>query len=274
MQHATSSEQEQLRHSLSPKEKKDTTTMTSEPELLLTPIAEYILHSRDDSPGRRSLSASRQRVSPQMVDPVPYSLPLSEILTVNTTTATTTTAHHRLNITTRSMGLFEFDHLTNNALDILLAFLQSCICADRIRIGNDPESSTNPMYHETLRSTSSVTSCFDIDALQAQQLNKRAEMETWSEKLSRRVGHVVHSLSEFSSSVCDAACCRDSWPLLSEQQQQRDNSHHIPEQSYRFHELEIDNNTTDTPRPNNNPIRNLPSGLSVEESEPGLDSAK
>lgn len=281
--HSNAAALEQPPVQTSPKQK-DTTT--SEPELLFTPIAEYHISSRDDSPGRRSLS--RPKVSPAnqpWVDPVQYSLPFSEIWTVN---ATTVHNNHRLNITTRSMGIFEFDHLTKNAFDILLAFLQSCICADRILIGCDESTTTaNNMYHETPRSTSSVTSCFDIDALQAQQLNKRAELETWPEKLSRRVGHVVNSLSELSSSFCDAACCRDAPSWLSDNPNHQHDSHprrdNTPEKSYRFHELEIDNNTTDTPRPKNNhherkqqddPIRNLPSGLSVEESEPEWDAAK
>jgi hypothetical protein len=59
----------------------------------------------------------------------------------------------------------------------------------------------------TIRSSSSVTSCLDVDTFTAVHLKGRAEHETWPEKMTRRVGHVVNSLSDLSSACCDGSWC-------------------------------------------------------------------
>jgi hypothetical protein len=59
----------------------------------------------------------------------------------------------------------------------------------------------------TIRSSSSVTSCLDVDAFTAAHLRGRAEHETWPEKVTRRVGHVVNSLSDLSAACCDGSWC-------------------------------------------------------------------
>jgi len=62
----------------------------------------------------------------------------------------------------------------------------------------------------SIRSSSSVTSCLDVDALTAAHLKGRADSETWPEKMSRRVGKVVNSLQELSGTFCDlSTCCTD-----------------------------------------------------------------
>jgi hypothetical protein len=219
------------------------------PELLLTPVQEYITN-RDDSPVRRG-SNRRSRVSPATV--AQYSIPVAEILTVNTST-------RKINVTTLSLGFFEFDNLTENAHDILLAFLQASLQPERIIKADESHCSG-------INSTNSVTSCLDIDTLQARHLQGRAERETWPEKFSRRVGHVVNSLQELSSTLCDAACCRDTAA----------ESREMPEKTYRFQDLELDTECSSPARTMESSssvkaaspkrphkIESLPSGLSVE----------
>ena len=224
----------------------------SGPELVLTPIVEYI-SNRDDSPARsRFRSSSSVKVTPEQTDKQKqYSLAVSNIMFISTAQRTNT-----LNLTTISHGFFEFTCHSGNGYDILLAFLQASL--DPERIVSDHESECN------VRSGgSSVTSCLDIDALQAQHLEGRAAAETWPEKLSRRVGHVFQNLSELSGTICDGACC----PLEHRTQ---------PETSVTRQQLEIDNKfspqriqATQANKASFSPrkrpgLQHLPSGLSVE----------
>ena len=224
----------------------------SGPELLLTPIIEYI-SNRDDSPARSRFRSASVRVTPEQTDKQkPYSLAITDIMFISTAQRTNT-----LNVTTLSSGLFEFTCHSGNGYDILLAFLQASL--DPERIINDHESERN------LRSGgSSVTSCLDIDALQAQYLEGRAAAETWPEKLSRRVGHVFQNLSQLSGTICDGACCPleqrtpPETSVTTRQQLEIDNK----SSPQHIHGIQADKISC-SPRKRSG-LQHLPSGLSVE----------
>jgi hypothetical protein len=169
---------------------------TPRPELVLTPV-QALLSTRDDSPVRRC----PRQVHP-VADVVPdYTIPMDNIMIVDV--ATPRSKSHLIMITTLSMGYFEFDCITRNGHDILLAFLTASVAPERL------------MHHDegsTVKSTSSVTSCLDldVDAMTAQHMRGRAERETWPEKFSRRFGRVANTLQEISGSICDMTCCQHS----------------------------------------------------------------
>jgi len=160
---------------------------------------------------------------------------------------------------------YEFTCQSANGYDILYAFLQASLDPERILDDHHDDS-----HYQS--AGSSVTSCLDIDALQAQHLEGRAAAETWSEKLTRRVGHVLGNMAELSGAFCDGvACC----PAAEEQR--------VPPSSYRAAAaLEIDDNTTECSKTKSSPVlttrrskrssstssrpvlQQLPSGLSVE----------
>lgn len=236
------------------------------PELLLTPIVEF-LSNRDDSPARSRFRSS-SRIAPEKSEQQKqYSLSVSDIMVVSSLPH-----DNALHLTTISSGYFEFTCQSDNGYDILLAFLQASL--DPERIVKDHESERH------IRSGgSSVTSCLDIDALQAQHLQGRAAAETWPEKLSRRVGHVFQNLSELSGAICDGACC----PAAAAEDD-RTPPPEAPTAASRQRELEIDDNTTECSPKNSAPrtkttrssvsssssadnrhrLDHLPSGLSVE----------
>lgn len=184
---------------------------TSEPELLLTPIHQF-LSDRDDSPVRtRSIRVAKQAsVTPLSSStttlPLPFTIPVSDIMLAYTFGIKKSTSlscnNHKINIATLSSGMFEFEQLTDNAHDILLAFLQGALPPERI-VDSLAIRGSHRDYPDEIQSKSSVSSCLDIDALHARHVDGRNE--TWPEKFSRRVGHVVNSLSE----LCDVACCMD-----------------------------------------------------------------
>lgn len=188
----------------------------------------YNNSKRDDSSSGRRKSSRRHsscRVSPthmttmmvqsgsstttmmaQQQQQQQYSIPVDDILVVNTSAQGGT----RLHITTLSLGCFEFDCSTANGHDILLAFLQASLLPERILCDYFSNNSNCENKNSNIRSGSSVTSssqCLDIDTLQAKCIEGGAEAETWPEKLSRRVGHVFSNLSEMSGPFCDAMMC-------------------------------------------------------------------
>lgn len=228
------------------------------PELLLTPIIEYITN-RDDSPVRSRHRISSIKVGPENNQCTPYSIAIADIIVVNTSSSSL------IQITTLSSGFFEFKFLSANGHDILKAFLQASL--DPERIVDDSDNNSDNHHHDPVKTSgSSVTSCLDIDALQARHLRGRAAAETWPEKISRRIGHICQNLSEMSSTLCDKACCPMEEGAI------------VEGNTIQCHELEIDDNTTDcsfknlqqreTTECNRPDLQHLPSGLSVEpESE-------
>jgi hypothetical protein len=275
------------------------------PELLLTRVEEF-LSTRDDSPSLRRQQQQQQRtggsqrgttlgsrepkVSSISEQQQQYSIPVEEIMAVDTK------QNRSLLITTLSMGVFEFYDLTANGYDILLAFLKASLHPERIAALEESFSSC----YDTLHSNSSVTSCLDVDTLQARHLSDRAENETWPEKLSRRVGHVLSSLSELSDAFCAVSCCnekRDAAPAPSSAAAAAGKpSTTITTTPTKKPELEIDDAST-VQSPQNNkktkppvqmrsgggrrpatssgrrpPIASIPSGLSVE-PDPEMDTS-
>lgn len=194
-------------------------TSASSPEILLTPM-EY----RDDSQAK------------------PWSINIDDVIVVQRHACDS-----KLSITTMKDGSFELGCLTANGHDILLAFLQASVPADRFCV------SQVETYQENLQSASSVASCLDFDTLQDRHVQNRANAETWNEKLSRRFGRIVHNVAELSETFCDATCCVD----------QRE----PPPTQQRF-KLERE---PSTPKVSPEKIWKMPSGLSVE-SEPDHSS--
>jgi hypothetical protein len=259
------------------------------PELLVTPVQEYLTNHRDDSPAGRGMlvrrtssgSSARNRegagISPAAAAAVPYSIPITDIMVVETYNARYGAPLHRLNITTISLGIFEFDCHNMNGHDILLAFLQACLAPERILDGS---ADCGPAAVNKTFSQSS--SCLDVDGLTARHVQGRVNSETWPEKISRRVGKVVHSLQEISGAICDATCCQPA-------AEKRDSA----PPRFRFEDLEFcedDQEENVSPRPTSYPSRYpstyrketgdsdalgqfLPSGLSME-SEPELEAAR
>lgn len=216
----------------------------SGPELLLTPIRE-ILTNRDDSPIRRVslLQDSSSMPTPPEESIRAYSIPISDVMLVDSSTHHRTASDHRgsaghrnypnhpcqIFITTFSCGLLDFQCLNQNGHDILMAFLKASLAPERVLDGSgscgrrdagasDDASSDGRRQQfrrgggaipdaPALRSSSSVTSCLDVDAFTAAHLQGRADRETWPEKMTRRVGKVVNSLSELSGALCDLAWC-------------------------------------------------------------------
>ena len=275
------------------------------PELLLTPVVEYVTN-RDDSPARsRHRTSSFSKVAPhdmveqqqQHFDRKPYAIAVEDILVVNCTYSGSNSLH----ITTLSSGFFEFSCGTANGHDILLAFLQASLDPERIiqeqpgeTAGENGGIARNYSCGGVHSGGSSVTSCLDIDALQAQHLEFRATAETWPEKLSRRVGHVFQNLQELSGALCDGACCptQSKTTTNNSHHHQHNNSMTEPRtpppsrqsttNNFQDEELEIDDSTTDcspkptvktggqqpkTKPPPDRRLHNLPSGLSVEDSQ-------
>ena len=183
-----------------------TTTALDGPELLLTP-EEVVLSVRDVSPLRYH---PRQEQRPP---PVPFSIPISDILVVETHRRhppssssssvrrhSAATAMHQLSITTRSFGVFELNCDGINGHDILLAFLHASLPTERIvDHGKDRASSRT-----IIRPTSSNVS---MDGFTARKVQERGEQETWPEKLSRRMGKVASSFQEMSMTLCDVSSC-------------------------------------------------------------------
>jgi hypothetical protein len=182
----------------------------SGPELLLTPLHEILTNREGSSPRRRWSSRSR---SVQPINEAEekkdgrghYSVPINDIVVVETCNVRNKSSTHRIQVTTLSLGYFDFDCVSRNGHDILLAFLQASVPADRILDGLVTDGAPG------IRLTSSSASCLDmdldVDALTAQHLKGQVERETWLEKMSRRTGKVVSSLSELSESFCETIVC-------------------------------------------------------------------
>lgn len=204
---------------------------SSGPELLLIPIieaAQYMTNNRDESPQRRSRNTNQPASSntPTVTAAGTSTASSSDvnISQCSISVADITVAYnflnmkppHRIHIVTSSTtaSIYEFDNLTDNAYDILLAFLLASIGPERIIDKPIIQPQQPPKHHHQrrqhpghrLKSNSSITSCMDIDTLEAKHLEGLNKNETWPEKFSRRVGHVVNSLSE----LCDSACCSNT----------------------------------------------------------------
>jgi len=232
------------------------------PELLFTPI-QHFLSTRDDSPVRRTRMS---QVVPQEYDHA-YSIPVVDIMVVETHNVRYQASNHKIHITTLTLGYFEIDCCSRNAHDILLAFLQATIAPERVLDGGTAEDFIHPK-------SSASTSCFDfdVDALNAQYMQGRVDRETWPEKFSRRMGKVVTSLTEISETLCAINCCEDS---ASTEEVRED----PPTHGLTYGDLEMDDCDQST---NPSPERmttikkeskaklrycHLPSGLSVEQDE-------
>lgn len=225
----------------------------SGPELLLTPMRE-LLTNRDESPVRRESLRQQPALEGS-------SIPIEDILVVDVADG----REPKLHLTTMTFGYYEFTCNNRNGHDILLAFLKASVSPERILDGRIEDEGP------TIRSSSSVTSCLDVDALTAAHLQGRADSETWPEKMSRRVGKVVSSLTELSGAFCDLACCLDDSvrekPPASPPSSPRTSMHPSRRTSLRYSDLEMDENDSQLPtvsaekkpqptlrRPNNRPL--------------------
>lgn len=151
-------------------------------ELLLTPID----YRKDFRPPSAEMNATASSST----------IPLEEVLLVERFPC-----HSKLQLTTVSSGTFELSSLTTNGHDMLLAFLQASLQPHRISLTSGPCSPPH------LQESASSSSCLDFDTVQARHMYQRTAHETWPEKLSRRLGHALHNLTELSVTLCDGACC-------------------------------------------------------------------
>jgi hypothetical protein len=245
------------------------------PELLLTPIRE-LLTTRESSRSRSSSprNTHRNRVAAATAAAAVYGLLISDIVVVETCNVRYGAAAHRIQVTTLSAGYFEFDCLSRNGHDILLAFLQASLPEERILDGRLAAGSSTP----GIRHTSSGLSCLgdtddgdlDVDALTAAHLKGQAERETWMEKISRRTGKVVSSLSEITETFCESIVCCQARDAAGDDIRESPPRHHTGQ-------LELDNDDAYSVSLNNREesfnkasaklmLKNchLPSGLSVE----------
>jgi hypothetical protein len=118
---------------------------------------------------------------------------------------------HRLLLTTMENGYLEFNCATSNGHDVLYAFLQASISPERIVVAAVDEDIEDRSLPSAASKASSSVSCMDVDRLTAQQIQGAELSETWPQRLSRRVGKVVHTLTEVSETLCDMAnCCREN----------------------------------------------------------------
>lgn len=262
------------------------------PELLLTPVVEYLTNHRDDSPARpfaRRRSNSTQSSgnnTPPPAPPVQYSIPLSDIMVVETYNARYSAPSNKLTVTTVSLGVFEFDCHTSNGHDILLAFLQASLAPERILDGS---VMTCDGSLPCVEQSASSGSCLDVDGFTARHVRGRLESETWPEKISRRMGKVLNSMEEITGAFCDAAtCCNQSQSRTSSARQQPEPRECPPSAAdLRYHDLEFaeDDETSAARSPKRkeavslknrkSEMLKLPSGLSLESEEnPEMEAAR
>jgi hypothetical protein len=209
------------------------TTAVEGPELLFIPTFDLSPSKPPRSSSNGPFHSSR-RISPMALQP--YSIPVEEILQVTMevsaggspsarTVSNGLDSTRKIQVTTISLGCYDIDCLTTNGHDIVLAFLQGALPSERI-VRNETANSALRQSHRSRRflldhvgergvpSTDSLessvhsSSVLDIDTLQAKHLKGRAEAETWYEKLQRRVGHIVSTVSDqwSNGSFCDACC--------------------------------------------------------------------
>jgi hypothetical protein len=157
--------------------------------------------NKDESPMRRRPIHIQQTTAATVQESPSYLLAVNDLLSCDLNCV-----DKEMGLTTVSQGYFLFSSLNQNAFDILMAFLQARIQPERICctpipeedvVGNASKRNNKhrnkrvPSSPEIFPSSSSITSCFDVDALQAAHLKGRAGQETWSEKISRRISHVL-----------------------------------------------------------------------------------
>jgi hypothetical protein len=106
---------------------------------------------------------------------------------------------HRTNITTMSHGFFEFTLESRNGQEVLLAFLKASLPKERVMDGQIPRSPSG--FSQNTHSSGSRG--FDVEAFTASRMAERIQHETFSEKVRRKVRHVVTSMEEskFQESV-------------------------------------------------------------------------
>mmetsp|Transcript_8465 Transcript_8465/g.16191 ORF Transcript_8465/g.16191 Transcript_8465/m.16191 type:complete len:306 (-) Transcript_8465:65-982(-) len=169
------------------------------PELLLAPAPEF-LDNRDVTPVRHRAARQRQ-VSPNRAaaeEQPSYSIALQEILVIERTR----NSRCKFTVTTLHQGIFEFDLRNSNHHDLLLAFLQAHLPAERIIVQCVASSD------QSTCSSKNSSSQMDVDRLHMKAMQETPE--TWPARLSRRMSKVVTSIQQLSGTVCDfTACCRD-----------------------------------------------------------------
>ena len=222
-------------------------TTNTGPELLLTPVQDMLpptaVRTRSSqnimsgagnsaSPLRRRSSfrtsgANGSSSSMRQLAPVSVIiLPLADLVL-----ADVQNSKREFAWTTGSHGSWRIEGLDQNAFDILLAFLRARMPPERIvyqvvadddvqnpktpRSRNSSSNNNNP--HSIPQSSSSVasSSCLDVDMLTAAHLKGRASQETLSEKMSRRVSHVLAAISDWGNGLglatlmedIDTKCC-------------------------------------------------------------------
>ncbi|GKY97948.1 hypothetical protein MPSEU_000752800 [Mayamaea pseudoterrestris] len=121
---------------------------------------------------------------------------------------------------TGSHGCWRILGLDRNAFDILLAFLTARMQPERMvyltseapnTCDDKKKKKKTSTRKPTYGSSSSIgsSSCLDVDTLTAAHLKGRANDETFSEKLSRRVSHVLAAVGDWTHGMGIAALMED-----------------------------------------------------------------
>ena len=188
------------------------------PELILAPVQD-VLDNRDITPIRhRHRLKQVGTATNHNYNYNEYSIPLSEIVVVErmpppassrrhrstTSKATASCASFQLTVTTIHQGVLEFELHNANHHDLLLAFLQAHLPAERIQtVATTNGTDCGVSVHSTCSSKSQM----DVDRLQEKTMRQHEAQETWPQKLSRRVSKVVTSLQDMSGTICDLTVC-------------------------------------------------------------------
>jgi hypothetical protein len=115
-------------------------------------------------------------------------LPISDIMIVNMHGDSNS---HTINLTTMSLGYFEFT-MNRNGQEILLAFLKANLPIERI-MGCVPRSRSDVSHGTT---STSGNKSFDVEALTSNKIKNRIENETLSEKVRRKVSRAFASIED------------------------------------------------------------------------------
>lgn len=115
--------------------------------------------------------------SPARPQPVGCTIPISDIVVAYVQDASL------LFLTTREHGYFELSFRTENARDMLVAFLKKSLSPERILVEKEQK------WDEPHRS-------FDVEALTANRIEERMRTEGIGERLRRKVAHVALQIGE------------------------------------------------------------------------------
>jgi len=187
--------------------------VSSGPELVLMEVQVISpMSKRAESPASVRPCRSNNFMAAQELKPQPpVHVPLTDIMIVENrgdslrkSMDTSQRGIHKIRITTQHNGFFVFESLSMNSHDVLFAFLQANISAEKFK------SLDQSHDDESCPSTASTASLMslDVERFTAEKIEGASQRERWSDRLARKFGKIATGVSEVCMSVCDTACCR------------------------------------------------------------------